>query len=90
MFSERERVKNSTWRESKSVEFLYISLFSHLAGINIADNQNVVHICQVDSIKPDLHEVAMTIYTICIVNNIRIAVEWIPRSKMYWQITIGE
>ncbi|CAC5410738.1 unnamed protein product [Mytilus coruscus] len=31
--------------------------------------------------KADLHELAMNIYTICIVNSITIEVEWIPQSE---------
>ncbi|CAC5392157.1 unnamed protein product [Mytilus coruscus] len=84
MFSELERLKSSTWRELKSVEFILESMFAQLAGKLVkfyTDNQNFVHICQVGSMKPDLHELAVNIYTTCIVNSITIEVEWIPRSE---------
>lgn len=31
--------------------------------------------------KPDLHDLAMDIYRICIINGITIEVEWIPRRE---------
>lgn len=84
MFTEHEQLKSSTWRELKSVKFILESMSRQLAGKLVkiyTDNQNVVHICQVGSMKADLHELAMGIYSICIVNSITIEVEWIPRSE---------
>lgn len=75
---------SSTWRELKAVQFGLECMHTQLAGKLVkvyTDNQNVVHICQVGSMKPDLHDLAMDIYRICIINGITIEVEWIPRRE---------
>ena len=84
MFTEQEKFMSSTWRELKAVQFVLESMHTQLAGKLVkvyTDNQNVVHICQVGSMKPDLHDLAMDIYRICIINGITIEVEWIPRRE---------
>ena len=44
------------------------------------DNQNVVHILQVGSRKPDLQAEALAIFSISLSQHIHIEPEWIPRE----------
>ena len=45
------------------------------------DNQNVVRIVQYGSKKPDLQAEALSIFSICLKQHIRIEPEWIPRER---------
>ena len=44
------------------------------------DNQGVSRIVEVGSMKEDLQYLALRIFSMCLLNNIRLEVEWIPRS----------
>ena len=44
------------------------------------DNQNIVHILQVGSRKPDLHAIALRVFNIAIQYQIHLEPEWVPRE----------
>ena len=45
-----------------------------------SDNQGIISIVAKGSMKTDLQEYALKIYNICLQKNIRLEMEWIPRS----------
>ena len=79
-----EAKKSSTWREVKAVE-LCIDSFAHaLENSSVTfftDNQNAVSIIKKGSKIPDLQKVALTIFEICVLNNISLYIHWIPREE---------
>ena len=84
MWTEVDKLKSSTWRELRTLEFLLDSLKSQLYGKLVeiyTDNQNVVRICQVGSMKSDLQILAWNIYKMCMSNNSNIELEWLPREQ---------
>ena len=75
---------SSTWRELKAVFLVLLSFAEKLKGHAVkwfSDNQNVVRIVQVGSMKPHLQEGALCIFQTCMQYNIKLDMEWIPRSK---------
>lgn len=83
VWEESERMQSSTWRELVAVERVLCSLLPFLAGESIkwfTDNTNVVCIVRKGSMKRNLQQVAMKIFHICLENNIRLEIEWIPRE----------
>ena len=44
------------------------------------DNQNVVRIAQIGSMKPDLQSLAISIYNTCLLFRIDLSVSWVPRN----------
>lgn len=69
ILSDQERLKAPL----KNVEFISKSLIAQCTGKLHIDNQhdqNVVHICQLGSAKPGLHELVSNIHTTCIVTNV--------------------
>ena len=82
-WSDHEKVKSSTWRELVGVYTVLHSMIHLLRGKSVkwfSDNQGIVSIVKRGSMKPDLQEYAIKIYNVCIENNVRIEMEWIPRS----------
>ena len=45
------------------------------------DNQNVVSIVNKGSMKPELQEIALQIFHLCLSNNILLEIDWIPRGE---------
>ena len=83
-WSLHEAVMSSTWRELKAVFLVLQSLAQKLQGHTVkwfTDNQNVVRIVQVGSMKPHLQEGAMSIFQTCLQHCIKLEMEWIPRTK---------
>lgn len=79
-----EAEKSSTWRELVAVLRVLISIKNELKDKRIkwfTDNQNVVSIVQKGSMKKELQEIALQIFSLCSKSNIIIELEWIPRSK---------
>ena len=79
-----EKLKSSTWRELRTLEFLLDRLKSQLYGKLVkiyTDNQNVVRICPAGSMKSDLQILAWNIYKMCMSNTINIELEWLPREQ---------
>ena len=58
------------------------SLKNYLSGKFVkiyTDNQNVVSIVNKGSMKPELQDIVLHIFHMCITNNIVLEMEWIPR-----------
>jgi hypothetical protein len=83
-WSEHESKLSSTWRELKAVYQVLRSLAPKLSGHTVkwfSDNQNVTRIVHAGSRKPHLQDGAMAIFEVCFQYNIKLDMEWIPRSK---------
>ena len=82
-WSADELVLSSTWRELKAVHNVLQSFASKLKGHAVkwfSDNQAVVRIVQVGSGRPHLQEGALSIFELCFQHNIKLEMEWVPRS----------
>ena len=82
-WSADEMVLSSTWRELKAVYNVLQSFASKLSGHAVkwfSDNQAVVHIVQVGSHRQHLQEGALSIFELCFQYNIKLEMEWTPRS----------
>lgn len=82
-WSADELVLSSTWRELKAVYNVLKSLAPKLMGHAVkwfSDNQAVVRIVQVGSRKQHLQEGALSIFALCFHHNIKLEMEWVPRS----------
>ena len=78
-----ESLKSSTWRELVGVYTVLSSLLHLLRGKTVkwfSDNQGIVSIVTRGSMKSDLQVYALKIYKICLSNNIKLEIEWIPRT----------
>ena len=83
-WSSAKRTKSSTRRELKTVELALISFAPSLRGTQIAwftDNTNVVSIVHSGSKVPDLHDLALRIFHVCLSFGISPQMKWIPRSS---------
>jgi hypothetical protein len=81
--TDREKKVDSNERELLAVVHLLQSLLSGFAGKSVklhVDNANAADILMTGSNKPRLHFYARLVSDICIKNNIRLDVSWIPRS----------
>ena len=79
-----EASQSSTWRELTAVWRVLQSLASKLSNNRVrwfTDNQNVARILQVGSRQLQLQEVAMMIFSLTVLYQIRLEPEWIPREK---------
>ena len=78
-----EAERSSTWRELSAVWLVLSSVAAKLVNARVrwfTDNQNVAHILQVGSRKPELHEIALRVFSLVIQYQIRLEPEWIPRE----------
>ena len=79
-----EAGQSSTWRELVAVGRVLESVASKLCGMHVrwfTDNQNVVRILQVGSSKPHLQVEALRVFKSCVVHNIKLEPEWVPRDE---------
>ena len=84
MWSETERTQSSTWRELVAVSRVLSSLVPFLHSKHVkwfSDNKNVAIIVEKGSMKSNLQEIALDIFTLCLKNNVSLSVEWIPRTE---------
>lgn len=82
-WSPAERTKSSTWRELKTVELALISFAPSLHSMRIAwftDNANVASIVHSGSKVPELQDLALRIFHVCVSFGISLELKWIPRS----------
>jgi len=83
MWSPEEIHKSSSYRELKAVSLGLESFLPLVKGHTIkwyTDNQSVSRIIEVGSMQEDLLCLALRIFSMCLLSNMRLEVEWIPRS----------
>ncbi|KAI8506505.1 hypothetical protein Bbelb_159320 [Branchiostoma belcheri] len=74
---------SSTFRELLGTRLVlqsFIHLLANKRVLHRSDNQNVVRILSGGSRVPHLQREAVTIYSLCTNNHIRLSAEWIPRD----------
>jgi len=83
MWNVEEARKSCSYRELKAI-VLGLESFWHLVkGHTIkwyTDNQSVSRIVEIGSMKEDLQCLALRVFSMCLLNNVKLEVEWIPRS----------
>ena len=75
---EHEAKQSSTWRELVAVGRVLQAIASKLVNVRVhwfTDNQNVVRILHIGSAKPHLQSEAVTVFGLCLANNIRLEPE---------------
>ena len=76
---------SSTWRELTATVFALDSFLPLLKGSYIkwfSDSQNACRIIRVESMRKDLHVIALKIFQFCVDNGIELEMQWIPRTKL--------
>lgn len=76
--------KSSTWRELQAIAFALQSFSPLVSSSHVkwfTDNQAAAKIVEIGSMKFDLHILALEIFQTCVVNNIKLDIEWVPRSE---------
>jgi len=82
-WSDSERLKSSTWRETEAIRRVIHSNVEKVRGKQIqvySDNKNTTSIILNGSRCADIHAVASDIADVCEVNNISMLSQWIPRT----------
>ena len=82
-FSEKEKIKSSTWRELEAIYFSLVSLPNILNGNTLfwhTDNFAAAKIVESGSNKPELQTKAIEIFHICKMKNINLKTTWISRE----------
>ena len=75
--------RSSTFRELKAIYFVLLSYVAQLKHKRVkifTDNQGSARIVAIGSSKANLQALAMDIFNLCLVNNIVLEAQWIPRS----------
>lgn len=83
-WNDDDSTKSSTWRELKAIELAFMSYCKSIQGKTVkwfTDSQNCKKIIESGSMKLELQVMARNIFELCIKNNIRLEVQWIPRSE---------
>ena len=76
--------KSSSWRELAAIDFSLESFAPVLEDSLIkwfTDSQSAAKVVEVGSMKLDLHRLAVKIFQFCAEHNIRLEVQWIPRTE---------
>ncbi|XP_071796296.1 uncharacterized protein [Asterias amurensis] len=84
LWTNTESVQSSTWRELEAIRFALLSFLPsiHASKLKLlTDSQCAAKIIESGSMKPNLNNLVVDIFNICLNNSIRIDVEWIPRAK---------
>ncbi|VDH95207.1 Hypothetical predicted protein [Mytilus galloprovincialis] len=84
MWDDFNKAQSSTFRELKAVELLLKTMGSKLENKFVklySDNQNVIRIVQVGSMKSPLQCLAFSIFNTCLLFNIDLSVAWVPRLQ---------
>lgn len=83
-WTEDERDRSSTWRELKAMQHGLQSLGPRFLVSKCvkwhSDNKALTRIVEVGSMKKDLQEIALSIYSICAQLNIKLETTWVPRE----------
>ncbi|CAC5421228.1 unnamed protein product [Mytilus coruscus] len=84
MWDDFDKAQSSTFRELKAVELLLKTMGSKLEDKFVklySDNQNVIRIVQVGSMKSPLQCLAFYIFNTCLLFNIDLSVAWVRRLQ---------
>ena len=84
IFDDIERKQSSTYREISNIHFSLVSFLSNIKSRSVTfktDSQSAAKICKIGSMNAVLQHFAEAIFEICFSNNIKLNVEWIPRSQ---------
>ena len=85
-FEEDDKNTSSTYRELLAVKYILQSVGHQLRNQAVqwfSDNVNVCRIIEVGSRKPNLHEIAIDIFDLCINYDIKLLPSWIPRTENF-------
>ena len=91
-WSQAESQLSSTWRELRAVYLVLKSFAQKLSGHTVTcltDNQGAVFIIRSGSKKEHLQDGALAIFELCFSHNIKLEVDWIPRSLNEYADTIS-
>jgi hypothetical protein len=83
MWTTDEALESSKWQELKAIELALCSFQHVFSGKSLnwyTDNQNCVKNVEAGSMKENLQGIAMSIFSICLINGISIYIQWIPRE----------
>ena len=83
MWDEFITLQSSTYRELEAVGLVLLSFGEQLRNKFVklySDNQNVVRITHIGSMKPELQSLACSIYKTCLIFNIDLSLAWVPRE----------
>ena len=83
MWTQDDIGRSSTHRELKAIYFVCLSYLDQLRGKKVkffTDNQGAARIVSIGSSKPELQQIAMAIFNVCLTNCIQIEAQWIPRE----------
>ena len=83
-FSEAESGTSSTYRELLAVKQVLLSLSEYLRHQSVlwhSDNVNVARILEVGSSKDHLQHLALSIFRICLRQDVKIIPLWLPREE---------
>ena len=83
MFSHFESRQSSTFRELKAIFYVieaHVASLRHKKVKVFTDNENASRIVSVGSPKQHLQCLALDIFQLCLVNDIQIDAQWIPRD----------
>ena len=80
-WSEPECLKSSTFRELRTVELALKSFIRELKSqvvVWFTDNQSVTKIVMSGSEVPELQDIALAIFSVCVAHGINLDIQWIP------------
>ena len=83
MFSHFESQLSSTFRELKAIFYVikgHVASLRHKKVKVFTDNENASRIVSLGSPKQHLQCLAIDIFQLCLVNDIQIDAQWIPRD----------
>ena len=83
MFSHFESQQSSTFRELKAIFYVikaHVASLRHKKVNVFTDNENASRIVSVGSPKQHLQCLALDIFQLCLVDDIQIDAQWIPRD----------
>lgn len=83
MWDDFKKCRSSTWNELKALQIILLSLAEILSGRSVkifTDNQNVVRIACKGSMINELHQLAMSIFAICVKHSLILELQWMPRE----------
>jgi hypothetical protein len=84
MWKEHEANKSSTWRELRAIEQTLICFQDDFTAKTLkwfTDNQACVKIVQSGSMKLELQNLALNIFSVCVNKGITLDIQWIPRQE---------